>query len=325
MARALKLNEVLPFLIGPSRCSLSVSSPMLSAPWYLCISPSLVRTSTMDEQPAVAGGKGAFEECGVLHCFGREDGEDTHQVVGVVDRDAVQHHQILVGASAAHVHAGKALHAGLHAGHQLDGLQQVSLPEYGGGVLDLCHRYLMCSHGCTFYAGFPLVREHYDLCQLVMAVQSDVEQGVFRQPEPAVPAFVAQVGENQFRFPFRQGEGIETERIGGSTCGTTTLKDIGTNQRLGRRSVGHVSADSELTANGFLRHGPLMEQNVLSGYLERDGFVFKGTLQYLTDVLLFHLQCDAVRELYFFPIDEGESGCVFQVLHEALQGCVSDA
>ena len=55
---------------------------------------------------------------------------------------------------------------------------------------------------------------------------------------------------------------------------------------------------------------------MLSGYFERDGFVFKGTLQYLTDVLLFHLQCDAVRELYFFPIDEGESGCIFQLLHE---------
>ena len=95
----------------------------------------------------------------------------------------------------------------------------------------------MRSHGCAFYAGLPLVREHYDLCQLVITVQSDVEQGVFRQLEPAMPAFVAQVGENQFRFPFRQGEGIETERIGGSTCGTTTLKDIGTNQRLGRRSV----------------------------------------------------------------------------------------
>ena len=52
---------------------------------------------------------------------------------------------------------------------------------------------------------------------------------------------------------------------------------------------------------------------MLSGYFERDGFVFKGTLQYLTDVLLFHLQCDAVRELYFFPIDEGESGCIFQL------------
>ena len=57
---------------------------------------------------------------------------------------------------------------------------------------------------------------------------------------------------------------------------------------------------------------------MLSGYFERDGFVFKGTLQYLTDVLLFHLQCDAVRELYFFPIDEGESGCIFQLLHETL-------
>lgn len=50
MARALKLKEVRSFQIGPSICSLSVSRPMLNAPWYLCMSPSLVRTSTIDER-----------------------------------------------------------------------------------------------------------------------------------------------------------------------------------------------------------------------------------------------------------------------------------
>ena len=47
--------------------------------------------------------------------------------------------------------------------------------QYGRGMPDLCHRYLMRSHGCAFYAGLPLVREHHDLCQLVIAVQPDVE------------------------------------------------------------------------------------------------------------------------------------------------------
>ena len=33
VARALRLKEVCPFQIGPSKCSLSVSVPTLSAPW----------------------------------------------------------------------------------------------------------------------------------------------------------------------------------------------------------------------------------------------------------------------------------------------------
>ena len=149
--------------------------------------------------PAVAGRKRTFEECGVLYRFGRKDGEYSQQVVCVVNWNSVQHNQVLVGTSPSHIHASKTFHAGLHTRHQLNGLQQVGFSQYGRGMPDLCHRYLMRSHGCAFYAGLPLVREHYDLCQLVITVQSDVEQGVFRQLEPAMPAFVAQVGENQFR------------------------------------------------------------------------------------------------------------------------------
>lgn len=125
--------------------------------------------------PAVAGRKRTFEECGVLYRFGRKDGEYSQQVVCVVNWNSVQHNQVLVGTSPSHIHACKTFHAGLHTRHQLNGLQQVGFSQYGRGMPDLCHRYLMRSHGCAFYAGFPLVREYHDLCQLVIAVQPDVE------------------------------------------------------------------------------------------------------------------------------------------------------
>ena len=121
MARALKLKEVRSFQIGPS--------------------------------------KRTFEECGVLYRFGRKDGEYSQQVVCVVNWNSVQHNQVLVGTSPSHIHACKTFHTGLHTRHQLNGLQQVGFSQYGRGMPDLCHRYLMRSHGCAFYAGLPLVRD----------------------------------------------------------------------------------------------------------------------------------------------------------------------
>ena len=64
-------------------------------------------------------------------------------------------------------------------------------------------------------------------------------------------AGISQIGETQSSFSFRQRDAVETVRIGGSSLMMTTLKNICTNQRFGRRSVGHVSTDSELPAYGF--------------------------------------------------------------------------
>lgn len=44
---------------------------------------------------------------------------------------------------------------------------------------DLCHRYLVYSHGGTLYAGFLLVREDYHFGQPVVTVEADVQQRVF--------------------------------------------------------------------------------------------------------------------------------------------------
>ena len=52
------LKEVFPFTIGPSRLILLVSNPILSVPWYFCMSPSLVRASMTEERrPPKRAGK----------------------------------------------------------------------------------------------------------------------------------------------------------------------------------------------------------------------------------------------------------------------------
>ena len=62
---------------------------------------------------------------------------------------------------------------------------------------------------------------------------------------------ITQIGETQFGFSFGQSDAIKTVRIGGCSLILMTLNDIGSNQRLGRRPIRDISADSELTAYGF--------------------------------------------------------------------------
>ena len=63
---------------------------------------------------------------------------------------------------------------------------------------------------------------------------------------------IAQIGETQFGFSFGQGDAVKTVRIGGcSLILLMTLNDISTNQRLGRRPISDISADSELAAYSF--------------------------------------------------------------------------
>ncbi len=57
---------------------------------------------------------------------------------------------------------------------------------------------------------------------------------------------IAQIGETQFGFSFGQGDAVKTVRIGGCSLILMTLNDVGSNQRLGRRPISDISADSSL-------------------------------------------------------------------------------
>ena len=63
---------------------------------------------------------------------------------------------------------------------------------------------------------------------------------------------IAQIGETQFGFSFGQGDAVKTVRIGGCSLILMTLNDVTANQRLGRRPVSDISADSKLAAYGLL-------------------------------------------------------------------------
>ena len=89
---------------------------------------------------SITGGEGTFVEGDFLDRLRLEDGEYAHHVVHVVDRDAVQQDEVLVGSATADIYSRKAFSAALDSRHHLEDLQHVSLAEEDRGVLDLGRR-----------------------------------------------------------------------------------------------------------------------------------------------------------------------------------------
>ena len=91
---------------------------------------------------------------------------------------------------------------------------------------------------------------------------------------------IAQIGETQFGFSFGQGDAVKTVRIGGCSLILMTLNDVGSNQRLGRRPISDISADSELAAYSFWFFF-LLQKDMPAGELITDLLIFERKVKYL--------------------------------------------
>ena len=101
-----------------------------------------------------------------------------------------------------------------------------------------------------------------------------------------------------------------------------TLNDISTNQRLGRRSVGNISADSKLAAYRLLLF-LLLQEDIALGELITYRFIFEYEIQYFMQRHIFHFQVDFMTDVDFFAIDKGISCRVLDPLNELLQCSIS--
>ena len=128
------------------------------------------------EAAAVTGREAGLGDLHVLDGVGVEDREEAEEVGGVVDRGVVEEDQVLVGAAAAHVEAAHALGPGLHAGQQLQGLEDVHLPHEDGSALDLPHRHLHHAHAALHLDRIEPLRLDLDgLHPQGLRLQGDVE------------------------------------------------------------------------------------------------------------------------------------------------------
>ena len=143
---------------------------------------------------AVPGGEGALVEGDLLDGLRLEDAEDAQQVFGVVEGDSVEKKQVLLRPASAHINAGESFHSGLHARHQLYGLQHVRLPEESWSLLDHRHGHLDRAHlggenACV------LGGHHGGAVELQVGVESDVYGGVLLEIDRERLIGVSHIGE----------------------------------------------------------------------------------------------------------------------------------
>ena len=173
-------------------------------------------------------------------------------MVYIIYRCSVQQDKVLVGTSSAYIQSGGTVHSGLHSGHKLNGFHHVCLSQYAWGVFYLCHWNLYGTHLRGYCSGFSFVGNNDNFFQLRISLHTDIQQSIFGKSEFACFRSIAQIGETQFGFSFRQCDTVKAVRIGGGSLILMTLNDVTANQRLGRRPVSDMSADSKLAAYGLL-------------------------------------------------------------------------
>ena len=125
-------------------------------------------------------------------------------------------------------------------------------PNMLGVVFYLCHWNLYGTHLRGYCSGFSFVGNNDNFFQLRISLHTDIQQSIFGKSEFACFRSIAQIGETQFGFSFRQCDTVKAVRIGGGSLILMTLNDVTANQRLGRRPVSDISADSKLAAYGLL-------------------------------------------------------------------------
>ena len=108
------------------------------------------------QAPTKPGWKAALGDGHLLDRIRIEHREEAKQVAHAVKRHPVEHDQVLVGTAAPDVQTGGAFPTGLHAGHELECLEQVHLPADGRQLPHLVHRNFDPRHLDRVFDALPV-------------------------------------------------------------------------------------------------------------------------------------------------------------------------
>ena len=166
-------------------------------------------------------------------------------MVHIVKGDAVEEEEVLVGATAAHVHAAGAFIAALHSGEQLDGFDDVGFAEKHGDGLDLLHGNLDGTH-LRRLARVDALGFHHHLFQLDAWMECIVAAGVAVQGDGVVQRYISHIGHPQQGLLSFQRQREPAVGVGGRPLSAARFEHGGTNQGFASGVVCHGAADGVL-------------------------------------------------------------------------------
>ena len=153
---------------------------------------------------AEAGRKTALVKRHVLDGIGVEHREETQHVIDIINRDAVEQQQVLIGSAATYIKAGRAFRTGLHARQQLDGLDYVHLAGQRRHMLDLVYGNLDGAHLRSADAQFgSRSRDSRTGQHLCGRLEGHMDDGIALEPERSIHGFIADVRPFQGYVPGR--------------------------------------------------------------------------------------------------------------------------
>ena len=137
-------------------------------------------------------------------------------MVDIINRYAVQEDEVLVRAAAAHIQAGEAFVAALHAGHHLDGLEHIGLAEEHRGIAHLGDGHFNRAKVGGVDAGFAR-GHHHGLLQEGRRFHHHVDHSVPLDVQRHSDGLIAQITVLKVVAASRNGEGVVAEYIGYGT------------------------------------------------------------------------------------------------------------
>ena len=195
------------------------------------------------QAPTISRGEAAF---GDAHAFDRiriEHAEKPKQVAHVVQRDAVQQHEVLVWGSATDVEPAGPFSPRLDPRKQLKRLEQVHLAANGRQRFDLVNRDFHPRHLHLLLNAVLLLASHNRLTQFQPCRQLHIELDVVGSQVDLKPLRgVADVIDAHVVRACRQGQGVKAVEVGRHALAHRLGPHRGPDERFARGGVGDVPA-----------------------------------------------------------------------------------
>ena len=134
----------------------------------------------------------------------------------IVKRCSVEHHKVLVRATASHIDSGKAFHAALHAGHQLNSFDDIWFAQYHRHVFNHLLRNFQCAHISGLYAGV-LSADNRGCFQCHRLFQCDIHNSITLKVNVLFQIRAPYVRVSQFNVSARDGNRIVSKFVSDGT------------------------------------------------------------------------------------------------------------